>query len=396
MSCLEKLPQTSELQKQIIDARTVLGLYYIHMLYHDKAKDAVEPVLRLAEEIAYERRLAQIYTILGSHSYIVEENYDKAFQYLETSLNLACQLGDTLSLWMAHFWLGFVFIFVCQFQKALHHFRKALEMNAKANTLWGVSVLKGIIASWVYGVHGEIDQGYQTSKEALQMAEESGDVFSRAYGYFSYGCLCFYMGFFSEAEENLLQVIQGCEKMHYFSLESMARRFLADTYFEMGRYESAEQLYLEAISLSKYGGFMPSFVNLYEIAVTRSRIRADKGKVELQSMYQHANQNKVKFNDGLMANYIAEILMNMGKEYLDEAGKWIARAVDSDSRNDTRWNLARDYRLYAELCMRKNMNAEARETYRKAIEVFATCGAQGWVGKTEEQLEQLLQRERLG
>jgi tetratricopeptide (TPR) repeat protein len=133
----------------------------------------------------------------------------------------------------------------------------------------------------------------------------------------SAGLFMFYMGFFSEAEE-LLQVMRVRD--HYFSLESMARRFLADTYFEMGRYESAEQLYLEAISLSKYGGFMPSFVNLYEIAVTRSRIRADKGKVDLQSMYQHANQNKVKFNDGLMANYIAEILMNMGKEYLDEAG----------------------------------------------------------------------------
>ena len=395
VSCLEKLPHTSELDKIIVDARTVLGLYYIHMLYHDKAKDTVKPVLCLAEEIAYDRRLAQIYTILGSHSYIVEENYDKAFQYLETSLKLAYQLGDTLSLWMVHFWLGFVFIFVCQFQKALHHLSTALEINAEAEVLWGVSVLKSLIASWVYGVHGEIGQGYQTSKEALQMAEESRDVFSRAYGYFSYGCSCFYMGFFSEAEENLLRVIQACEKIHYFSLESMARRFLADTYFEMGRYESAEQSYLEAISLSKHGGFMPSFVNLYEIAMTRSRIKSNKGDVDLQSLYQHVNRNKVKFNDGLMANYVAEILMNMGQQYLDQAEKWIARAVDLDLRNDTRWNLARDYRLYAELYMQKDVNARAEETYRKAIEVFSTCGAQGWVKKTEEQLEQLLQKESL-
>jgi len=175
----------------------------------------------------------------------------------------------------------------------------------------------------------------------------------------------------------------------------MARRFLADTYFEMGRYESAEQSYLEAISLSKHGGFMPSFVNLYEIAMTRSRIKSNKGDVDLQSLYQHVNRNKVKFNDGLMANYVAEILMNMGQQYLDQAEKWIARAVDLDLRNDTRWNLARDYRLYAELYMQKDVNARAEETYRKAIEVFSTCGAQGWVKKTEEQLEQLLQKESL-
>jgi class 3 adenylate cyclase/tetratricopeptide (TPR) repeat protein len=396
VSCLEKLPHTSELDRIIVDARTALGLYYVQMLYHDKAKGAVEPILRLAEEIAYDRRLAQIYTILGSYSYIVEENYDKAFQYFEKSLNLACQLGDTLSLWMAHFWLGLVFIIVCQFEKALHHLSEALEMDVKNNTLWGASVLKSIIASWVHGFHGEIDQAFRTSKEALQMAEKSHDVFSRAYGYFSHGCSCLYMGFFSEAEGHLLQAMEACDKIHYFSLESMARRFLADTYFEMGRFESAEQLYLKAISLSKHGGFMPSFVNLYEIAVIRSRIKVGKEKVDLQLLYQQANQNKVRFNDGLIANYISEILMNMGREYLEEAEKWIARAVDFDSRNDTRWNLARDYRLYAELCMRKNMNAKAEETYRRAIEVFANCGAQGWVRRTEDQLEQLLGKESPG
>ena len=396
VSYLEKLPDGSELDRIKVDARTSLGLYYIQMLYHSKAKDIVEPILRLAEDINYERRLTQIYTILGSYCYLVEENYDKAFRYLETSLKLACQLGDSLSIWMAHFWLGSVFILVCQFQKALYHFSKALEMNSAANLLWGVSVVKSMIASWVYGVHGEIDHGYRMSKEALQMAEESRDVFSRAYGYFGHGCSCYYMGFFAEAEQNFLQVIKACQKMNYFSMESMAKRFLADTYFEMGRYESAEASYLEAISLSKNGGFMPSFVNLYEIAVIRSRIKVGKEKVDLQLLYQQANQNKAKFNDGLMANYIAEILMNMGQEYVEQAEKWITRAVDFDLRNDTRWNLARDYRLQAELFARKNMNAMAQETYQKAIEVFATCGAQGWVRRIEEQLEQLLQKESPG
>jgi thiaminase len=46
--------------------------------------------------------------------------------------------------------------------------------------------------------------------------------------------------------------------------------------------------------------------------------------------------------------------------------------------------------------MRKNMNAKAEETYRRAIEVFANCGAQGWVRRTEDQLEQLLGKESPG
>ncbi|MEW6666089.1 MAG: adenylate/guanylate cyclase domain-containing protein [Thermodesulfobacteriota bacterium] len=394
LKCLEKLPHTPDLDRTVVDARTALGLYYIQMVYHDKAKEVVEPVVELAEKIADGRRLAQIYAILGSHSYLVEENYDKAFQYFEKSLALATQSGDTLSLWMAHFWLGLVFIIVCQFEKALHHLDKALDMNIKGNVLWGVSVLKSIIASWVYGFNGEIERAYRTSKEALQMAEENQDVFSGAYAYFSHGCACYYMGLFEEAEQHLLRGIQACEKIECFSLESMTKRFLADTHLEMGRCDRSEQLYLEAIALSKYGGFMPSFVNLYELAVARIKARSGKGEVDMPFLYEVANLNKVKFNDGLIAAYLAEILMNMGGEHLEEAERWIARAVEADSRNRTRWNLARDYQLQAELFMRRNANARMKEAYGKAIQVFSACGAQGWVRKAEAQLEEFLQRDR--
>jgi hypothetical protein len=93
---------------------------------------------------------------------------------------------------MAHFWLGLVFIILCQFPIALHHLEKALEINTLKNNLWGVSVLKSIIASWAHGFHGEIEKSYLISKEALQLAERSGDIFSKAYGYFSHGCSCYY------------------------------------------------------------------------------------------------------------------------------------------------------------------------------------------------------------
>jgi len=48
ISCLEKLPVDDDVEKKIIDARTVLGLYYAQIGPAVEAKAAVEPIIDLA------------------------------------------------------------------------------------------------------------------------------------------------------------------------------------------------------------------------------------------------------------------------------------------------------------------------------------------------------------
>lgn len=266
---------------------------------------------------------------------------------------------------------------------------KSLEINVAVNSLWGVSVVKSVIASWVYGFQGKIDQSYRTSEEGLRIAEESGDIFSKAYAYFSHGCACYYKGFLDKAEENLSKAIAFCERINYFSLDSMARRYLGDTYFDMGMYRKSEALYNEALSLSQHGGFMPSFTSLYKIALARVQVMNKEKAIDLQSLYKYANENKVRFDDGLMAIYIADIILNIDEKYLSEAEEWIMKAIDADLRNETMWNLGRDYVLCAELFKRKGDQSKAEENLKKAIETFKICGADGWVKKTEHELSEI-------
>ena len=69
ITSLERLPQTEDVEKQIIDARTALGLYMTQMNYHVEAKEAIDPIIDLAIKHNYKRRLCQIYTILGYISF---------------------------------------------------------------------------------------------------------------------------------------------------------------------------------------------------------------------------------------------------------------------------------------------------------------------------------------
>jgi hypothetical protein len=48
VTSLERLPQTDDIQKQIIDARTILGLYIAQMNYPSEAKEAIDPIIDLA------------------------------------------------------------------------------------------------------------------------------------------------------------------------------------------------------------------------------------------------------------------------------------------------------------------------------------------------------------
>jgi hypothetical protein len=87
-----------------------------------------------------------------------------------------------------------------------------------------------------------------------------------------------------------------------------------------------------------------------------------------------------------MLRYIGEILLNIDDQHVSEVQEWIKKAIESDIRNDMRWNLGRDYALYAELFKRKGDLSKARENLGKAIDILTKCGADGWVDKYEKEL----------
>ena len=97
VTSLERLHQTEDIEKQIIDARTALGLYMAQMTYLVEAKEAIDPIIDLAIKQDYKRRLCQIYTILGTYHLFVEENFPRAFEVLEEALKISEEVKDIVT-----------------------------------------------------------------------------------------------------------------------------------------------------------------------------------------------------------------------------------------------------------------------------------------------------------
>jgi len=388
IACLEKLPWTDEVVKKLIDGRTILGLYLAQLFHFAKAKDTIDPIIESALKISYKKRIAQIYSIIGAYECWVEENFQKAIQNLEQSLKISKEANDIVSLFFSSAWSGYTQFYNCEHGKMISHIQKALDINVAANTLWGIAVMKSF-QSIAFNFQGKINLGYQTSDEALKIAEKSGDTYSKAAAYYGHGISCFLMGDFKEAEKNLLNGVKLSEKINWLAVSSHAHNYLGETYFSLGGYKKSKNHYKKAIFSIERGGVLPSLIYVNKISMARTKVMNNEKNIDLKSLINDVPKNKLKVADGLVQRYIGEILLNIGDQYINEAEGWINKAIETNERNGLKWHLGRDYNLFAELLRKRGDRLKAKEMLNKAKEIFKGCGAKGWMEKTENDIETL-------
>jgi tetratricopeptide (TPR) repeat protein len=87
-----------------------------------------------------------------------------------------------------------------------------------------------------------------------------------------------------------------------------------------------------------------------------------------------------------MARNIGDILLNMGDAHHADGEVWFQKAIEADTRNGLRWQLANDHAFYAEWFKKKGDIHGAKDQFTKAIDIFKECGADGWVERMEKAL----------
>ncbi|UCF84548.1 MAG: hypothetical protein JSV50_02640, partial [Desulfobacteraceae bacterium] len=389
VDCIEQLPRTEDMEKDLIDARTALGLYNAQLNYFTEAKQAIDPIIKLASKHRYKKRLAQIYTIAGTYSYAVEEDFSKVFENLEKAIDLSEQTGDFISLVLANYWLGCALSVNCEFEKAYNHMKKALDITELAKSHWGISVMKSNISFFCYNLLGRIDLGHQTSNESLRIAEDSGDIYSMGMAYTSHGISCFYRALFTEAKKNLLKGANFCEKIDFPVWTSLAHMLLGKTYLEVGEYQESGDHCGKAIQDLEQHKLLPSLVKLNKIGLVKTKVLNKEKDINLESLYGYYDENRFKMYEGWMARLIGEILLEIDSQYIPEVENWINKAIEADRSNGMMWHLGRDYVLYAELFKRKGEASKSKEKLSKAIDILKKCGADGWVKKYGKELATL-------
>jgi class 3 adenylate cyclase/tetratricopeptide (TPR) repeat protein len=389
ISCLEKLPVDDYVEKKIISARTVIGLYYIQLSFPVKAKAAVDPIVDLAIKHNYKRRVSQINVILGYYYHFVDEDYPKALEYFEKALKIGEELNDLLTLVLANTFMGSCLSAKGKFKKALPYFEKALGFNVMANFQWGIVAIKANIVNWIYRSLGNVDLAYQTSQETLRIANESGDIFSKAQANYVLGVSYYLRGCLKEAEEHLLKAADLLLRSNQVVYVGGANYFLGLVHMDMGEYETSKKFSERAISFWQHSDTGSSYIIGSKISIELAMVMNNEKDINLNEIFKWYEDIKVKWTKGLSQNRIGKILLNIDDQHISEAEVWIKRAIETNQKYGMMWNLARGYDLYADLFKRKDDLPKAQEHLSKAIEIFKECGADGWAEKYEKELAEL-------
>jgi len=383
--CLEKLPVSEDIQKKIIDSRVRLGLYITQLGRLAKAKEAIDPIIEVALKSDYQKRLPQIYTIIGLYNTNIEEDYSKALHHLEEALRISEERNDVASLFFASYWLSSALWYNCEFERAISHIKTALHINEAANSLWGVVAMKSQLG-YYYNLQGNVDLGYQTSHEALRIAEESDDIYSKGWAYTYHGANCISKGNLEEAIGCLLKGLDFAERLNFFVLVYLAQDPLITAFSEIREYKKAKDNCDKLIFIPEKAGMGSSTINYIKTCLAHVKVMDNQKDIDLELLYRYVSENKAKIIDGLMRRYIGEILLNIDDLHMNEAEDWIKKAIEADNRNGMRWRLARDYASYEALFKQKGDLSKAKENLNKAIDILKECGADGWVEKYEKEL----------
>ncbi|OQY15451.1 MAG: hypothetical protein B6I32_07395 [Desulfobacterium sp. 4572_20] len=330
VSCLEKLPRTDSLENEIIHLRTILGLFMIEMNYFKKAQEITAPIVELTLKGGDKKRIAQILTIIGACESAVEENFPKAFEHLEEALRISKQTEDMAALAVASYWLGCAQALNCDLEEASTNIGRSEKIQRAAKIPWREATLKSIFSHLVYYNQGRIDLAHETSRKAVRIAEESGDIFSKTL--------------------------------------------------------KAREHYYKAASLFDHYGNWPSATILSKIGLVRAQTLNNENDFNIETLYGYVFAAKAKVYNGWIRRYMGEILLNMDGQHLSEAEDWIKNAIETDQKCGMVWSLANDYAVYADLFKRKGDKPKAKENLAKAIDISKECGAEGWVEKYEKEL----------
>jgi hypothetical protein len=118
-------------------------------------------------------------------------------------------------------------------------------------------------------------------------------------------------------------------------------------------------------------------------------VHSNDRDINFAELIERYKNNKMTVYEGFMARTIGDIMLNIDDDHFSDAEDWIKKAIDADTKNGTRWELANDHAIYADLFKKKSDVFKAKENLHKAIDIFKECGAHGWVDRTQKSLAEL-------
>ncbi len=380
---LESLPRNREIQQEILESRMDYAMTLFMQGYIAKAREAIEPITSVVLSDGTENLKGQLLFILGAYQCAIAEDFDGAFESLGKAIQILEQTTDLMSAIVAYVFHGLALCWNCQFDNGANSIAKALWINEAAQVMWGISYMKSNLSYYSYNYKGDVQLGFETSLEALVVADRSGDILSRALAYICHGISSFYKGDFVTSRKLLLKGLDLCDKIRLDSFTPVGHQGLGHTYYELGAWQDAAAHHKAAVAIRERTGIFPSCSALNEIALARAILAGGRETANISALMNILQSNRSKLYRGIMMRYMAEIMLFSKSQDVANAENLLRQAIAYHEDLGMRWDLASDYLLLYRVMKVQSRSKESDNALKLSWEIFAECGSDGWCQKIE-------------
>jgi len=287
VACAERLSESEASQRKLVDARTFLAGYHMSINHHVEAKQAVAPIVELAQRMDFQKRLPTIYVALGTYSLLIDEDFPKGVQYLNEALRISQERKDYFSMWSVYWFTALGLYYESEVEKSIEFLNKASDLSAAANDPGSAIFSKSYIVSWFYVWQGKIDLAHKYSLECLRVAEESGDIYYKTPAYISCGVLSYVRGDLDKAESYLLQALAFSEKTGHYTNWMTACQHIFEVYISKADYREAQNYYTRMIPILEPTRYRPSEIGLYKVGLARARALDSDKDIDLSGIHDY-------------------------------------------------------------------------------------------------------------
>ena len=383
IEALDKLPVSAETTALKADARTDLGRCYFLMNYMTAAKEAIDPIFNVAEKQHLSKNLAQLHTIMGAYYYMVEEKFELALSHMEKAVQISEETGDIISQVISNYQSALVMAWNCDFDRIQPYFTKAIGIFKAVDYLWGIAVMEAVAGFYAFNYPGRIEEGFKMTRRAVENADASKDLLSRALAYTYHGVSQFFVGAMDESEIYLIKGADLAKRLQLLSVSALAHHWLGYNYYETKDFDGSISQFELARGYHRQSNLLPSNGHLISIAMIRTEVVRGRKGVDLGTLRQYWQKNKLRLYRGSIARFIAEILFHLDADNGQQACEWINTAIAEHRKWKMPWSEAMDNIVYSRIKRRDGDIDIATQLLHSAKRLLKQCGADQWLPRID-------------
>ncbi|TAE71002.1 MAG: GHKL domain-containing protein [Bacteroidetes bacterium] len=156
-------------KKMEADMTRMIGIIYLHYVYHHEALDWNQKALVLSQRIDYEEGVAFCYDNFGVSNFY-QKKYTDAIEYFEKALKIFIKINNFEGIGYANTHLSWVYSELKEYEKAINYAKNASSARKKAKEVKNIANSLKDIAS-IYGKIGRYKEAIEYMHQSIRIID---------------------------------------------------------------------------------------------------------------------------------------------------------------------------------------------------------------------------------